>query len=201
MQQRTEPFPFAKRQPTDLSTARTPTANLDAPPPKGLRSVLAAVVIAALAGLAGLGVAIWALETVPAVGPQGPQGLRGPQGSPGIQGPQGVQGVQGITGPQGKRGVPGTITAGKVVSGSTLVSAPNPAVGTVLVAKTSCPAGKVLMGGGAQVWAKGVVADRNVYLRSSFPLNSKTWQTVAITSGLLGSGTSMNLKPFVLCGA
>jgi hypothetical protein len=81
-----------------------------------------------------------------------------------------------------------------------LATTPDPAVGTQVVATTSCPAGTVLMSGGAQVSAPGA-SDRNVALRSSFPLNSRTWRAVAVVTGPLGSGQMMSMKPFVLCGA
>ena len=48
--------------------------------------------------------------------------------------------------------------------------------------------------------APGIVADRNVALRESFPLNDTTWQTVAIVTGPLGQGMKMTLTPFVMCG-
>ena len=62
-----------------------------------------------------------------------------------------------------------------------MTSAPNPPVGAVLVAQTACPAGKVLLSGSAQVLAPGL-ADRNVVLRASFPLNGNSWQTVAMVT-------------------
>ena len=68
------------------------------------------------------------------------------------------------------------------------------------MAKTSCPAGKVLLNGGAQVTAPGLQADRNVMLRSSFPINSTKWQTVAIVTGPLGAGAVMTMTPYVVCG-
>jgi hypothetical protein len=163
------------------------------------RWVLPVVIASAILGLAGIGVGVAALN---ASGP-GSNGLVGPQGSTGAQGATGSQGVPGTAGARGLTGLTGptgTISSGQLISATAIVSQPDPPVGSVLVAKTSCPVGKVLLSGGAQVSAPGVVADRNVYLRSSFPLNSTTWQTVAITSGSLGSGTSMTLKPFVLCG-
>jgi hypothetical protein len=86
------------------------------------------------------------------------------------------------------------------VAGLTLTSAPNPPVGTVLVAMTACPTGKILMSGSAQVSAPGVVADRNVGLRSSIPLNADTWETVAIVTAPLGPGIAMSMKPYVVCG-
>jgi hypothetical protein len=69
-----------------------------------------------------------------------------------------------------------------------------------LDAKTSCPAGKTLLSGGAQVSAPGVTADRNVTLRSSFPDNNTTWETVALVTGPLGPGASMTMTPYVVCG-
>jgi hypothetical protein len=150
------------------------------------------VIIALVVGLAGLGVGAYALATQPAKvsGPQGPQGPQGPEGPQGPQGPQGAEGKQG----------PAGLAQTTVVRATSVVSAPDPAVGTVLTAKTVCPAGKVLLSGGAQVSAPGTVADRNVALRESFPLNDMTWQTVAIVTGPLGQGVKMTLTPFVMCG-
>jgi hypothetical protein len=145
------------------------------------------VVIAALVlGMAGLGVATYALATQPAK-VSGPQGVQGPQGP------------QGLTGPEGKQG-PAGLAETTVLRATSVVSAPDPAVGTVLTAKTICPTGKVLLSGGAQVSAPGTVPDRNVALRESFPLNDTTWQTVAIVTGPLGQGVKMTLTPFVMCG-
>lgn len=148
------------------------------------------VVIAALVlGVAGLGVATYALATQPAQ-------VSGPQG---VQGPQGPQGPQGTMGPEGKQG-PAGLAETTVLRATSVVSAPDPAVGTVLSTKTTCPTGKVLLSGGAQVSAPGTVPDRNVALRESLPLNDTTWQTVAIVTGPLGQGVKMTLTPFVMCG-
>jgi hypothetical protein len=81
-----------------------------------------------------------------------------------------------------------------------MVSVADPPVGTVLEAKTTVPAGDVLLSGGAQVSAPGTVADRNVALRESFPLNDTTWETVAIVTGPLGKGVKMTLTPYVMYG-
>jgi len=166
--------------------SRTPSPTRD----HGRRLVLVGVVVAVVLGLVGVGLAAVALATMPSSssGPQGPQG------------PQGVQGVQGVPGTQGPVGPAGSITTSEVVSSATLVSHKNPDVGTVLVAKLSCPTGRVLLAGGAQVSAPGLLGDRNVALRDSFPLDSSTWQTVAIVTGPLEAGTAMSLRPYVLCG-
>ena len=83
---------------------------------------------------------------------------------------------------KGTTGPAGALAATSIVASTALKSAPDPGVGTVLVAKTTCPAGKILLSGGAQVSAPGVLADRNVELRSSFPFSTTQWQTVAIVT-------------------
>jgi len=156
--------------------------------------LLAAVVAALVLGLAGISVGIWALLSSPTAGPVGPRGATGQQG------PAGGQGLPGPAGKPGKQGAPGTITSATRDAASPIVSATDPPVGTVLVAQTSCPAGQVLLSGGAEVSAPGA-ADRNVVLRSSYPVNSTTWQSVAMVIRPLGTGNSMTMRPFVMCGA
>ena len=73
-------------------------------------------------------------------------------------------------------------------------------MGAVVQAQTSCPTGQILLSGGAQVTATGTVPDRNVTLRSSFPLNSTTWETVGLVTGPLGQNVTMDLTPYVMCG-
>lgn len=161
---------------------------------------IAPVVIAALVvGLAGLGVGAYAVATTPAK-TSGPQGPAGQTGAVGPQGQQGVPGAKGATGAAGATGPAGALAATSIVASTALKSAPDPAVGTVLVAKTSCPAGKILLSGGAQVSAPGVLADRNVELRASFPFSTTQWQTVSIVTGSLGVGVVMTMKPYVVCG-
>ena len=162
-------------------------------PIKRPKWIVPVVVAALLIGAAGLGVGTYAVVTMPAK-TSGPQGPTGPVGATGAQGPQGVKGDA------GPAGAAGTVVATSIVSSTSVKSAPDPAVGTVLVAKTSCPAGKVLLNGGAQVTAPGVQADRHVTLRSSFPISSTKWQTVAMVTGPLGAGVVMTMTPYVVCG-
>ncbi len=154
--------------------------------------VIALVVAALLAGLAGVGLGIAALLNKPARGPVGPPGAAGPAG------PAGPTGPAGAAGPAGPAGPAGTVGATSVVSATAVTTAPNAPAGTVLQTNTQCPTGKILLGGGAQVSAPGA-ADQNVALRSSFPLNPSTWQTVALVTGPLGAGVSMTMTPYVLC--
>jgi hypothetical protein len=166
---------------------------------KGHRWLAPVVVAALVVGLAGLGVGAYAVVTTPAK-TSGPQGPVGQTGAVGPQGQHGVPGAKGATGAAGPAGAAGTLATATVVTGAAVQSAPDPAVGTVLVAKTSCPAGKVLLSGGARVSAPGVQADRNVEMRASFPLSATQWETVSISTGSLGAGVVMTMKPYVACG-
>jgi hypothetical protein len=148
------------------------------------------VIVASVLGLAGLGLGVYAVTKQPAK-VVGPKGSEGPQGT---QGPEGPQGAEGKQGPRGE------LAATIVVRGPTKLSVPNPPTGAVVQAQTSCPAGQVLLSGGAQVTATGAVADRNVTLRSSFPLNATTWETVGLVTGPLGPDVTMSLSPYVMCG-
>ena len=157
--------------------------------PKWIKPV---VIGASVLSLAGVGVAAYAVATQPATasGPQGPQGA---------QGPPGPQGAQGLQGPEGKQG-PAGLAHTTVFRAPSVTTIADPPIGAVLEAKTTVPAGDVLLSGGAQVSAPGTLADRNVALRESFPLNDTTWETVAIVTGPLGKGVKMTLTPYVMYG-
>jgi len=175
------------------STDADPSFEANPPTPPAFPKWIKPVVIgASVLSLAGVGVAAYAVATQPATasGPQGPQGAQGPPGPQGAQGPQG---------PEGKQG-PAGLAHTTVFRAPSMVSVADPPVGTVLEAKTTVPAGDVLLSGGAQVSAPGTLADRNVALRESFPLNDTTWQTVAIVTGPLGPGVKMTLTPYVMYG-
>lgn len=109
-------------------------------------------------------------------------GLRGPRG---FQGPQGLQGLQGIQGPQGPQGPPGTpgapgapgapgepgISGYQVASNSTsrLVTAKKEELMRVSV---SCPAGKVLLGGGGSMNLIGLLLYDGPEVAAGKPTNS-----------------------------
>jgi hypothetical protein len=162
-------------------------------------------------------------------GAQGPQGPQGPQGLRGPAGPQGKTGARGPAGPQGPPGKPGAsgaVVANDVMAKPSVHTAPDPAVGTSLVATSSCPAGSELLGGGGRVvvtppgqsihptssaggsstgsgtastaggGAKG--ASAAVALEASYPV-SGAWRTVAVVTGSISDGSTMTLDPYVVC--
>ena len=140
-------------------------------------------------------------------GPQGSKGATGAQGLPGPAGPKGTAGPPGPTGATGAAGAPGaagrtgigTIASAGITKPPADLSAPDAPVGTTLTGTASCPAGQVLMSGGGEVSAPGI-AENHVAIRSSYPLNSSTWQVVAVVNNPLGSGVRMTLQPFAVCG-
>ena len=135
-------------------------------------------------------------------GTRGPTGLTGSQGAPGKQGvagPAGALGAPGKQGAAGAPGAPGAIANSNVVTAPPVESPLNPPVGTTVTTTTVCPAGTVLLSGGAQLSATGG-AIRNVTLRSSYPLDNHTWRAVGLVTEPLGIGGTMKITPFVVCG-
>jgi hypothetical protein len=94
-------------------------------------------------------------------GPQGlacPQGPQGPQGPLGPQGPQGPQGPVGPAGPQGPQGPAGTsgVTGYEVVTTESAFDSSTPKF-----AEVTCPAGKVVLGGGGEAFASAADPNRD----------------------------------------
>lgn len=90
-------------------------------------------------------------------GPQGPAGAEGPEGPEGLQGERGDVGPQGLAGPKGDKGDKGDVGAtGPVgppgVSGLEMVQATSADDNTDYKLKSvDCPAGKLIMSGGALI--------------------------------------------------
>jgi Collagen triple helix repeat (20 copies) len=188
-----------------------------------------AVGVAALLALVATAVAIIALVSSHQTGAQGPAGPQGAQGLQGVQGPQGTQGIPGVTGAQGAvgprgpvgatgrqglagaagqpgiqgargaQGPSGTIASSTPVSAPVVVSSIDPPVGSAISATASCPAGQVLLAGGAQITGPPDV-QRNVMLRASYPTIDGAWRTVAVVIAPLGITDQATLHPYVLCG-
>ena len=85
-------------------------------------------------------------------GPPGPPGPTGPQGATGPAGPQGATGPAGPTGPQGPAGPQGPpgLSGYEMVEATFVVPA-----GGFVRDTVSCPSGKKVLGGGAQVVGEG----------------------------------------------
>jgi len=87
------------------------------------------------------------------------------------------------------------------VTGTAVTSSSNPAVGTQVSATASCAAGKVLLGGGAQVTATGGQQAR-VVLTSSYPSSTTVWTAQATVITALsgsGAGNTVTVTPYALC--
>jgi hypothetical protein len=93
----------------------------------------------------------------------------------------------------------GTTIVSTPVAGPVVFSGVDPAVGTAITATASCPAGQVLLGGGANVTGVGQAA-KNVMLRSSYPVTSSAWRTVDVVMAPLGGSGQVSVHPYVLCG-
>ena len=201
----------------------------------GKQFLVGAVAGVVVAGVGvGLGVALTSspgsAQTVYATGSRGPEGPAGPRGFPGPTGPQGpvgpagAAGAKGLAGPKGASGV----TASSVVQGTAVSSIADPTVGTITSATASCPAGRVLLGGGGQVSdgepgvagskaatrttataasgstsatgaANAVTSGTGVAVLSSYPTTARSWRAVGVVTGPLTSGMAMSVQAYVIC--
>ena len=121
-------------------------------------------------------------------GAQGHVGPAGPEGPQGPAGPEGPQGQRGPAGPQGPQGVPG-------LSGVETVIANNFSSQVRLEAQATatCPAGKTLIGGGAEVVSQ--FAERKTGLVVSRPAGN-SWTATGRT---FESATGVNLSVYAIC--
>jgi hypothetical protein len=105
----------------------------------------------------------------------------------------------------------------------------DPTAGTITSATASCPAGRVLLGGGGQVSdgepsaagpkgasrttataasgsttvtaaSNAVTSGTGVALLSSYPASARTWRAVGVVTGPLTSGMAMSVQAYVVCG-
>lgn len=97
-----------------------------------------------------------------------PAGPQGPKGDPGAPGPKGD------TGPKGDPGLPGVSGYQRVVVDKQIV----PEVSVFTEAQATCPAGKVVVGGGAEI-LEPTKASLSAVLDASAPLGTRTWRAEA----------------------
>jgi hypothetical protein len=127
-----------------------------------------------------------------ATGAQGPPGATGPQGLPGATGPQGLPGA---TGPQGPTGP----AASQVTSNSGVSTSPQ--LDTTVTVTASCPAGKALLGGGAQATNSDATHPARVAIVRSSPGSASSWTATGVISAGLGAPNAMTVTAYAVCTA
>jgi hypothetical protein len=85
------------------------------------------------------------------------------------------------------------------VTGTPVTSAANAARNTTVTATATCPAGKMLLGGGATVTSTAAQKER-VYLALSYPSSTTVWTAVGVVGiASLGTGQTMTVTAYALC--
>ena len=68
-----------------------------------------------------------------------------------------------------------------------------------MTATASCPAGKVVLGGGAVVTTTATQKER-AHLAISYPSSTTTWAATGVVAvGALGAGQTMTVTAYALC--
>jgi hypothetical protein len=84
----------------------------------------------------------------------------------------------------------------RVIASTT--SAANPVLGTTATAVASCTAGRVLLGGGAQV--TNTSSPEKSVVTQSFPSSTTAWTAVGVVTGQLNNGgNTMTVAAYALC--
>jgi hypothetical protein len=126
-------------------------------------------------------------------GDTGLTGATGPAGPTGPIGPRGVNGDDGATGATGPAGPAGST----MIESPVVVSALGAPSGTGITATVTCPAGKVLLGGGGAT--SNGDADGKTALTGSYPSNTTTWVVQGVVITTLNSGARMYAYAYAFC--
>jgi hypothetical protein len=80
-----------------------------------------------------------------------------------------------------------------------VTSAPAAPSGTVVTANVSCPAGKVVLGGGAETTTSKPDDRFRFAFVASYPSDASTWRASGVVTVTLSSGATATITPYALC--
>jgi hypothetical protein len=132
-----------------------------------------------------------------------PRGPKGPIGHRGDRGPKGPKGLKGDTGAQGQPG-PAGVSGYEIVNQTfTDVFAPDSIStrGLSAVETVSCPSGKRVIGGGADLGTNATQngQQRQMQLSSSAPNGAGNGWSVQLFNNSTSFGSSIDVKVYAIC--
>jgi len=86
--------------------------------------------------------------------------------------------------------------------GTLVTSGMNPAAGTTFTSSATCPAGKILLGGGGRVTqSDAATQEAKIALVESYPSTSTTWTAVGVANANITSNTTVTVQAFAVCSS
>ena len=87
-----------------------------------------------------------------------------------------------------------------MTTGTTVQSANAAVAGTIVTATATCPAGKVMLGGGGRIDVSGGALIQSTQLVESYPSGAATWSAKGVVdTTLVGGGAKMTVTAYVVC--
>jgi hypothetical protein len=71
--------------------------------------------------------------------------------------------------------------------------------GTTVTGTVDCPAGRVLLGGGATATTNQTSNSARFALQSSAPVDADTWRGIAVVTTTLAGGQAVTVRPYAIC--
>lgn len=135
-------------------------------------------------------------------GPRGARGARGARGPAGAQGAAGAAGPAGAVGPAGAAGVSGYEVVSETFA-NVFVPDSNSTRGLSGVQTVTCPAGKLAVGGGADLGTNGSQngVQRQLAISADMPTPTGDGWSAQVFNNSLSFGAAIDVRVYAICAS